>query len=554
MIYYYCFLILQQWGVLMKKFFAFTLIILFFTIFCIYCTEKTDVLHLAELPMDISFDETDGRLLLSWQRLPYPCFYEVETYSHTTGEVENEPAYHLLKKEFTFQSSYEAPTSAIPVAYRVSAYGMFGRLNGPTPYLENPDYPEPLHPLSIYHYTEEHPASVMPFLVWHNVPNAVCYELEFLSAPPEEEGGISLSQQHHLFSTQQIFTNGYQADLTQFLAVRNIYWRVRALNLQKEPIGVFSPAERLYVNPTMPLPDKPLLNDFDAMPDFKQPLYPVYHWIPLHNVQKYEVELLEKAPEMENSTIPSEKVLWRHSTDDVCSCYDEYARSAAGEYYWRVRGLDANGQAIGRYSDTAKFTITSPTTRPLAAAYGDSITHGGGALSYSPASLEYSYTTYLDFPALNLGKSGDTSHDSLLRFEHDVLPFQPYNLLILTGSNSLRADNITADDIISDLAALQQKCQKNYIRPILLTLMPLNTDNIFTAFHTETDPLWRQKMDAVNSYIRQQPYYIDLEPYFYAPNKEAMATVYATDGLHPDIRGKMLMAEIINQSAFLLKK
>ena len=185
-------------------------------------------------------------------------------------------------------------------------------------------------------------------------------------------------------------------------------------------------------------------------------------------------------------------------------------------------------------------------TRALAGAFGDSITHGGGAVSYSPASLEYSYTTYLDFPTVNLGRSGDTSHTTMLRFDSDVLPYQPLNLFILTGSNSLRADTISAQDIIADLAAIAQKCERNNIRPIFLTLMPINPANIYAAFQTETDPAWHQKMDEVNAYIRRQPYYIDLEPYFYDQRQMYLDPSLSIDGLHPDIVGKMLMGEIIN--------
>ena len=151
----------------------------------------------------------------------------------------------------------------------------------------------------------------------------------------------------------------------------------------------------------------------------------------------------------------------------------------------------------------------------------------------------------MNFPAYNLGRSGDTSHDSLLRFDDDVLPYHPYNLLILTGSNDLRSD-ISAAAIIQDLEEIGQKCQQNDIRPIFLTLMPINPDNIDQAFHTETDANWLEKLQTINDFIRQQDYYIDLEPYFYDSTGTLLDTELSVDGLHPDIRGKMLMAEIIN--------
>lgn len=252
-------------------------------------------------------------------------------------------------------------------------------------------------------------------------------------------------------------------------------------------------------------------------------------------------------PEEENNTRPSKNRQWAQKVTDAFSCYDEYARPYAGEYYWRVRAIDDNGNTIGTYSDTEKFTVKEKSKRIFAAAFGDSITHGGGALSFSPMDLEYSFTTYLDIPAVNIGRSGDTSHTTMLRFEKDVLYFHPYNLLILTGSNSLRAPDITSEQIIADLEAIRKKCEANDINPIFLTLMPINPENIQHAFHVETDPLWWQKLARVNGYIRGQKHYIDLEPYFYDASRTIMAPDLSIDGLHPDIRGKMLMAEIINR-------
>ena len=190
----------------------------------------------------------------------------------------------------------------------------------------------------------------------------------------------------------------------------------------------------------------------------------------------------------------------------------------------------------------------------MLATFGDSITHGGGAVSFSPANLEYSYDTYLDIPAINIGRSGDTSETSLKRFETDVLPIRPRNLIIMTGSNSLRASHITAKMVIDDLDTIVKKCQENDIRPILLTLPPVNPANIMRAFRTPTDPNWFIKMQTINKYIRSQQYYIDLEPYFYDNTHTMLAPQWANDGLHADIQGKMLMAEIINQHLDLLDR
>ena len=77
--------------------------------------------------------------------------------------------------------------------------------------------------------------------------------------------------------------------------------------------------------------------------------------------------------------------------------------------------------------------------------------------------------------------------------------------------------------------------------------MPINPANIQFAFHTITDRRWDVKLQQVNNWVRSQPYYIDLEPYFYDSSHKVMDTKFSIDGLHPDVLGKMLMGEIINQ-------
>jgi lysophospholipase L1-like esterase len=187
------------------------------------------------------------------------------------------------------------------------------------------------------------------------------------------------------------------------------------------------------------------------------------------------------------------------------------------------------------------------------AIFGDSVAHGGGAVSYSPRALEYSYATYIDFPVLNLSKSGDTAKTSLERFATDVLPFHPKNLIISTGTNCLRDERIKTADIIRDLKAIGDLCIKNNIRPIYLTLMPLNPPNIKYVFRNDTDPHWHDKLVLVNNFLKKQEFVIDIEPYFYDA-EGMMNSALCIDGIHPDIYGKMLIGELINLNKDLFIK
>ena len=439
-----------------------------------------------------------------------------------------------------------------PAGLFKNAAQLFGEVFNSEKIYANPNFPTQPHPVSIYHYGADNPASLMPFLVWHTVPNAVCYEVEILDGPPEVEGGIALSAQHHLFDTRKVYTNGYQADLRPYKGKRELYWRARALGLHHEPVGEFCKAEKIVIDESKPMPNRPLINNFDFMDWLPQPIYHVFDWIPLNSAAKYEVEMLTHPPATEHDTVPSEDSVWRMTSDDVASLYDEYGRPYAGAYYWRVRALDANNQTIGTWSDTEKFIVEDYTKGVKVAILGDSISHGGGAVSYSPRALQYSYETYIDFPVVNLSRSGDTARTTLERFNHDVLPLKPKNLIISTGANCLRDASISAEDVIRDLSGINKLCRQNNIRPVFLTLMPVNPENLMRAFKTPTDPDWHDKLVKINDFIKRQEFFIDIEPYFYDGNG-TMNTALSVDGIHPDLRGKMLIGELISKRKDLFR-
>lgn len=395
----------------------------------------------------------------------------------------------------------------------------------------------PAQPRPASHYPVNSPATQYPFLLWTKVEGAVYYEWEIWNAPPNAKGVTPIN--NLLFSTREVYANGYHANLGQF-SVNPLYWRVRALDYDGNPIGAFSQPERIFIHRDKIEQIKPEPTAlYDAMPP---PLYPVYYWIPVNGAASYEVEITNNPPENPGGVTPSVHRIDSKSATGY-GCYDDVARSHPGTYYWRVRALDSAGQALGVYSDAVPFVIDREQGR-LAATFGDSITHGGGAVSYSPADPEYSYQTYLDFPVANLGHSGDTTSMMVKRFESDVLPYQPRNLLIMGGTNSLRG-GVRAQQAIDDLQAIQQKCLRYGIRPIFLTLPPINPAAIKRVFQEETSPHWRKEFDLVNAFIRQQRYYIDIEPYFLDANRE-LPEKFAIDGLHLDIEGKKLMARVIN--------
>ncbi|MEN6350890.1 MAG: GDSL-type esterase/lipase family protein [Syntrophomonas sp.] len=400
-----------------------------------------------------------------------------------------------------------------------------------------------IKPETITRFPVDAPAPNIPLLQWTRIPGSVNYEIEFLTRTPENSNGITPSV-YRYYSSRAVFTNGYSIDLSSYAGSR-LFWRVRALDWDGNPIGVYSDAAPLHIDHGLPQSPKPVSNTGYKKANMPMPLYPVYSWLPVYGAVQYEVELTDVPPENPNGVSPSRYQLRAQTVRGAFECYDEEALSKPGTYYWRVRGLDDRGNPVGVFSDAEEFTV-SLADGSYAATIGDSITHGGGAISYSPADCEYSYQTYLSFPTMNLGFSGDTSKTMLERFQSDVMPFRPRYLIIMDGVNSLRAD-VPASEVIEDLAVIRDECLQNDIRPVFLTLPPINPENIQKAFNQGTVPDWQEKFAAVNAFIRQQSYYIDIEPSFAGIDRK-LPSHYGIDGIHLDIEGKKLMAQIINDN------
>ncbi|MGL5207212.1 MAG: SGNH/GDSL hydrolase family protein [Acidaminococcaceae bacterium] len=378
-------------------------------------------------------------------------------------------------------------------------------------------------------------------LTWSKVKGAVIYEIEFLPSPLPDFSENSLSDKH-LFSTRQVYSNGYNPDLKEFAASSPIYWRVRGLNFDGEAISNFSEPEKLFFDDSVAPVNSPVPNDSYGDIHGSTLLYPVYSWLPIAHAAQYEVELLDAPPENPNGTTPSIHRIWSAITE-LSDKYDDKARYSSKPFYWRVRGLDKDGNPVGVYSDAQEFSI-NPDAGWEIATFGDSISHGGGSLSYSPVDWEYSYQTYLDFPVVNLSCSGDTSETAVDRFDADVLPFHPRYLIILEGSNSIRGGT-AAEEVISDLKTLKAKCENNNIVPIFMTLPPINPASIEKVFNEPTAENWREEMDKVNQYIRTETINIDLASRLNYPDG-ILPPALALDGLHPDINVKKKMAAIIN--------
>lgn len=374
-------------------------------------------------------------------------------------------------------------------------------------------------------------------LIWQNAPDTVMYELEIASVPINRNTPASSEQ--IIYTATSVYTPGIELDLSLFqdYSLQRIYYRVRPLDLDKNAIGPFTkpvPLSRGNLNPTKPAPTA----YFNKRPT---PLYPVYSWIPVLDAARYEIEITDRLPENPNGTQSSQYKIRTYSINQGFDYYDTEAFTEEGVYFWRVLAIDSEGNPLGTYSDAVPFKVQTGSFKW--AIFGDSITHGGGAISNPPSDDRFDYSYYLPFAAKNLGRSGDTAAMLAERFETDVLPFKPQFLLILGGSNSIRG-GASAEDVIASLMTIKQKCQANGIVPIFMTLPPVNPERIQRVFNQPTSDNWQEELTKVNDFIRTQPYAVDLYQALADENGQ-LPVKYAQDGLHPDISGKKIMARTI---------
>lgn len=338
-------------------------------------------------------------------------------------------------------------------------------------------------------------------------------------------------------------TTAYMSDMLlpesgQFKDLQELYWQEKPLDFDGYPIGMESRPRPLESSVTPVSRNAPLPRQDRSGERGGALLYPVYSYVGNPGASSYEIEVLSSYPENTEGTSHS---MYRIGGGDFLytDFYDDTPRF--GTWYWRVRGKDEEGNPVGQWSLPQKRQFS--TEGYTIGLYGDSITHGGGRMSYGPNDLEYSYGHYLDFDTINLGDSGNTSHDMVERFDRDVLPFHLKYLLILGGSNSLRG-GVPAEEVIRDLQEIQQKCRDHGIVPILLTLPPINPSSIDKVFHEPTAEGWEEAFRKVNAFIRTQPH-IDTAAAFLYDN--LMPEYLALDGLHGDVEAKKRMADMINR-------
>ena len=390
-------------------------------------------------------------------------------------------------------------------------------------------------PTLLSRYTQQNPASLTPTLRWRKIIGAVYYLAKFHLPDGTIEGPY------------KSYVAGCNVTLPK-TTKGTVKVQIQAYDWDDRPVSYIAEGS-LYVNPQTASALYPVpLTRFNSG-NGTTLLYPVYNWIPVNGASHYEVEVLNTDQVSPTKEATEDQLLERGRSTGF-DWYDDESHYAPYTMYWRVRALDDDNKPMGQFCPPQPMTV-DPDKEYEVGTLGDSISHGGGDMSYSPSDWEYSYQYYLNFDSINLSQSGDTSETTLERFDKDVVPFSPKYLIIMTGTNSLR-DWTSGESVIEDLEGIKEKCEDNDITPIFLTLPPINPANIKRAFDEPTSENWMAEMKKVNDWVREQEYHVDLSTVF--PENQVLPTRYALDGLHLNFRGKRLMAIQINKFWAALKK
>ena len=367
------------------------------------------------------------------------------------------------------------------------------------------------------------PSSVL--LRWAPYNGAVRYEVRILVRTAE---GRMVEQQ----KLSRVYTTGVHIPLTGLLPQDDLYWTVQPLGYDGTPIAAASapqPVREALADPPAPV----LTAEYDKMA--YAPLYPVYSWIPLSGQTHHEVEVYRRAADGRDVFLHTLQA----GEQDV---YDDAAFTVPGHYVYRVRGVTTAGTPISDWSAGGTFDVVPHT--PIAA-IGDSITHGGGAITLPPSYTLYDWETYCTVPVKNLGHSGDTTADMLARFDRDVLPFAPRVLIIMGGVNDYRS-GVYGAQTVRNLAALGEKCRAHGITPIFLTVTPIRPAWMTKRMTIMTPPSdWMDHRDYINDWVRQQEFSVDVSSTLADANGELEAA-YTTDGLHPDYMGKKHIGQTVD--------
>ena len=198
--------------------------------------------------------------------------------------------------------------------------------------------------------------------------------------------------------------------------------------------------------------------------------------------------------------------------------------------------------AVSAQTGSAQEATGSPAKTKVVC-FGDSITKRG----YSEV-----LSKTLGVEAINAGVAGNSTAQALRRLSSDVLAHSPDIVVILFGTNDLRADAervyVPVDKYKSNLESMIAKCRKGGSRIILCTLPPIQHDAFFTRHK-------REQFDALGGLGKMIESYRQAARQVAAQQKTKLVDLndllakepkwLSKDGVHPTTNGTAIIAKHI---------
>jgi lysophospholipase L1-like esterase len=201
---------------------------------------------------------------------------------------------------------------------------------------------------------------------------------------------------------------------------------------------------------------------------------------------------------------------------------------------------------LARYRD-ANARITPVKNEKRVVFMGDSITDSWDDPKYGGF---FSGKPYID-----RGISGQTTPQMLVRFRADVIALRPAVVVILAGTNDLAGNTgpMTLGAIEDNLVSMTELAKANHIRVVLASLLPVSDyesrDGKPIVRTAQRSP---ERIKALNEWMKNyvaenKLTYLD---YYSAmiDEKDFLKDELSEDGLHPNVKGYMVMAPLAEEA------
>lgn len=195
--------------------------------------------------------------------------------------------------------------------------------------------------------------------------------------------------------------------------------------------------------------------------------------------------------------------------------------------------------------------------------FGDSVTDmnkkepGEGlfeaiGVGYAADLQSFFATSYPDYNirVINKGVSGNTSRDLVARFEKDVLPYKPENLLICIGINDVWRQFDTP--LIYEDAVSPEEYEYNLIHIIESSKDFVKKLILVTPYYIEENEKdrMRARMDEYSAIVKKladkyDAVFVDMQSAWVKILKYYHSSYFTWDRIHPNSQGGMYMAKTI---------